>query len=164
MDDADGAIAQLKDEVQILRQRNAELEAAAVEHQRIANALQLSEARFRLLVEQFPLSTQIFAPDGRTVQVNRAWEQLWGVTLDQIRDYNVLHDPQLVTKGIMPYIQRGFAGEAVAIPPILYNPDETLPHRTQHADPRRWVLAFIYPVKDQSGRLREVVLIHEDIT
>ena len=164
MDDAVGAIAQLKDEVQILRQRNAELEAAAVEHQRIANALQLSEARFRLLVEQFPLSTQIFAPDGRTVQVNRAWEQLWGVTLDQIRDYNVLHDPQLVTKGIMPYIQRGFAGEAVAIPPILYNPDETLPHRTQHADPRRWVRAFIYPVKDQSGRLREVVLIHEDIT
>ena len=55
-------------------------------------------------------------------------------------------------------------GEAVNIPPILYDPEETLPQRTSHAEPQRWVQAFIYPVNDQAGRLREVVLIHEDIT
>ncbi len=164
MDDVTTAEVQPMDEVQLLRQRIRELEATAAEHQRIAEALHMSESRFRSLVEQSPLSTQILAPDGRTVQVNRAWEHLWGVSLDEIRDYNILHDPQLVAKGIMPYIHRGFAGEAVAIPPILYNPDDTLPDRTHHADPRRWVRAFIYPVNDQAGQLREVVLIHEDIT
>jgi signal transduction histidine kinase/CheY-like chemotaxis protein len=129
-----------------------------------ARSLAQSEARFRTLVEQSPLSTQILAPDGRTLQVNRAWEELWGVTLDQLRDYNMLKDEQLVAKGIMPYIERGFAGEATDIPAILYDPNETIPGRTTHADPRRWVRAVIYPVRDEQGRIREVVLVHQDIT
>jgi light-regulated signal transduction histidine kinase (bacteriophytochrome) len=35
---------------------------------------------------------------------------------------------------------------------------------TAYEDPRRWVEAFIYPVKDDAGNIREVTLIHEDIT
>jgi PAS domain S-box-containing protein len=131
---------------------------------RAEEALHQSEARFRALMEQSPLSTQVFAPDGRTVRVNRAWQELWGVTLDQIADYNVLHDPQLEAKGIAPYIRRGFAGEATAIPAIEYDPNETIPDRTRHTDAKRWVRAFIYPLRDDRGQLTEVVLIHEDIT
>lgn len=127
-------------------------------------ALRESETRFRLLVEQSPLSIQILSPDGRTLQVNRAWEELWGLTLEHLRDYNMLEDAQLVEKGIMPYIQRAFAGEATAIPPILYDPEETIPNRSKHHNTGRWTQAIMYPVKDSQGRLREVVLIHEDIT
>ena len=123
-----------------------------------------SEALFRSIFEQSPQSIQVFAPDGRTLRVNRAWEELWGVTLDQIGDYNILEDPQLVAKGVMPYIERGFAGEATAIPAVLYDPDETIPDITRHRDPGRWVRAFIYPVKDALGRISEVVLMHEEIT
>src|SRR5215208_3054436 len=90
-------------------------------------ALRVSETRFRLMIEQSPLSTQIFSPDGRTLRVNRACEKLWGVTLDEIPDYNVLQDEQLVEKGLMPYIEEGFAGRAVAIPPVKYDPEETIP-------------------------------------
>ena len=117
MDDPEAIIARLQDELRRLRQRNAELEAVGIEYQHTLDALQNSETRFRLLVEQFPLSIQIFAPDGSTVQVNHAWEQLWGVTLGEMRDYNVLQDPQLEAKGIMPYIKRGFGGQALTIPP-----------------------------------------------
>jgi PAS domain S-box-containing protein len=126
--------------------------------------LRLSEERFRALFEQSPLSTQISSPDGRPVRVNRAWRELWGTDLEDIPDYNLLRDPQLVAKGIMPYIRKGFAGEAATIPAIAYNPDETLPGRTRHPEPTRWVRAFIYPVKDEHGGVREVVLVHEDIT
>jgi PAS domain S-box-containing protein len=127
-------------------------------------AWRLSEERFRAIFEQSPLSTQILATDGRTVAVNRAWEELWGGGLEDLDDYNVLEDPQLAAKGILPYIHRGFAGEATAIPAVQYNPNETLPDRSRHSDPRRWVRAFIYPIRDGGGRLREVVLVHEDIT
>jgi PAS domain S-box-containing protein len=127
-------------------------------------AWRLSEDRFRAIFEQSPLSTQIFATDGRPVAANRAWEELWGASLEDIPDYNVLEDPQLAAKGILPYIRQGFAGEATAIPAIQYNPNETLPDRTRYSDPRRWVRAFIYPIRDGGGRLREVVLVHEDIT
>ena len=125
-------------------------------------ALRASETRFRLMVEQSPLSIQIFSPDGRTLQVNRAWEELWGVTLDKIPEYNVLQDPQLVQKGIMPYIERGFAGKATAVPAVRYEPDASIPSVSDVA--HRWVQAFIYPVRDADGAIQEVVLVHEDIT
>ena len=125
-------------------------------------ALRDSETRFRLMIEQSPLSIQIFSPDGRTVRVNRAWEELWGVTLDKIPGYNVLRDPQLMEKGLMPYIESGFAGEPTAIPPVQYEPDASMPGASEVA--HRWVRAFIYPVKVADGSIQEVVLIHEDIT
>src|ERR671921_3016810 len=132
------------------------------ERRRAEVALRVSETRFRLMIEQSPLSTQIFSPDGRTLRVNRAWEELWGVTLDQIPEYNVLHDPQLVEKGVMPYIEKGFAGRAVAIPPVKYEPGESIPGVSDVA--HRWVQAFIYPVRDEDQNIQEVVLVHEDIT
>jgi PAS domain-containing protein len=116
------------------------------------------------MIEQSPLSIQILSPDGWTLQVNGAWQELWGVTLDDIAGYNLLEDQQLVAKGIMPYIQRGFAGEPTPIPPIMYDPDETIPGLSSYEEPKRWVRAFIYPVKDEAGNVREVVLMHEDVT
>ena len=132
------------------------------ERRRAEEELKVSATRFRLMIEQSPLSIQIFSPDGRTLRVNRAWERLWGVTLDQIPGYNVLRDPQLVEKGLMPYIEVGFAGRAVAIPPVKYEPEETIPNVSGVT--HRWVRAFIYPVKDAGGNVQEVVLVHEDIT
>ena len=134
------------------------------ERKRAEEALQISETRFRTIIEQSPLSIQILSADGRTLQVNRAWETLWGVTLDDVAGYNLLEDQQLAAKGIMPYIQRGFAGEPTSIPPIIYDPEETIPSLTSHEEPERWVKAFIYPIKDEAGTVREVVLMHEDIT
>jgi PAS domain S-box-containing protein len=127
-------------------------------------AMRESEVRFRTLVEQSPLSMQIVSPDGLTLQVNRAWEELWGLTLDDLPEYNLLEDEQLVAKGIMPYIKQGFAGEAAMIPAIAYDPNESLPDRSIHQEPQRWVRGFIYPVKDEDENIREMVLIHEDIT
>jgi PAS domain-containing protein len=96
--------------------------------------------------------------------VNRAWEELWGLTLDQIGDYNVLEDQQLEVKGVAPYLRRAFDVEPVVIPAIEYDPNETIPIRSSHKDPRRWVSAVAYPLKDESGTIREVVLVHQDIT
>ena len=120
------------------------------------------DLRFRTVFEQSPVSTQIFSPDGTILAVNRAWEQLWGVTKDQIAGYNILRDEQLVARKVMPYILRGFSGETADIPAIRYQPDDTIPGVS--AVPYRWVRASIYPVKDEQGTVREVVLMHEDIT
>ena len=136
------------------------------ERKRVEEELKISEERFRNIFEQSPLSVQILSPDGRTVRVNGAWEKLWGVTFGELNciGYNLLEDQQLVERGIMPYIKRGFAGEPTLTPPIMYDPDETSPGVTAHEDSRRWVRAFIYPVKDEAGNIREITLIHEDIT
>ena len=134
------------------------------ERKRAEEALRASEERFRSMVEQSPFSVQILSPDGRTLRVNRAWENLFGLTPDSIADYNMLRDQQLVDKGVMPYILKGFSGEPAAIPPIAYVPDETIPGASDHGGQERWVQAFIYPVKDDAGRVHEVVLMHEDVS
>ncbi len=126
--------------------------------------LRESEGRFRALMEQAPFSVQILSPDGNTLSVNQAWSNLWGVSLEQLAGYNVLQDPQLDAAGVTPYLRRAVAGEAVAIPEVRYDPNETVPGLTRHADPVRWVSAVAYPLKDSGGRVREVVLVHDDIT
>jgi PAS domain S-box-containing protein len=134
------------------------------ELRRVEEALRESEERFRGLMEQAPFSIQVLSADGFTIRVNPAWEELWGINFEQIADYNMLQDPQLEAKGIASYIRRAFAGESVTIPPIEYDPNETLPNRTRHKDPRRWVSAVAYPLKDQAGQVKEVILVHADIT
>ena len=76
----------------------------------------------------------------------------------------MLEDEQLVKNGVMPYIKRAFAGQFAEIPPILYDPEETIPGVTSHAQPKRWTKAVIYPIKNSDGEVQEVVLVHEDIT
>lgn len=135
------------------------------ERRRLEQALVESEELFRSLVEQSPLSVQILSPDGWTLQVNRAWEELWGATLEHLKDYNMLQDRQLVELGIMPYVRRGFEGRPTAIPPVAYDRLQAIPDAVPEGEePHRWVRAHIYPVRDSEGTIRKVVLIHEDFT
>jgi PAS domain S-box-containing protein len=124
----------------------------------------IDDDHFRGLIEFAPFSVQVLSVDGRTLQVNRAWENLWGAKLEHLAGYNMLQDPQLEAKGVAEYIRKAFAGEPVRIPAIEYNPNETLPNITTNEDPSRWVSAVAYPVRGSDGRVSEVVLIHEDIT
>lgn len=125
----------------------------------IEEALRFSENRLQMLIEQSPLSIQIFAPDGSAIAANSAWEALWGARREELKGYNILQDPQLARKGMMLYVQRAFSGEARRIPPMRYDPAEIgKPGRP------RWVEAHIYPVKDASDTLKEVVLLLEDVT
>jgi signal transduction histidine kinase/PAS domain-containing protein len=131
-------------------------------NQEMREKLRASENRYRSLVDQSPFSMQVLSSDGRTLQVNNAWEQLWGVKAKDITGYNPLQDEQLKGKGVVPYLKQGFAGKATQIPPIRYDPSENPAFQGPAND--RWVRAYVYPVKDNTSQVREVVLLHEDVT
>ncbi len=117
---------------------------------------------FKTIFEQSPISTQIFSPDGETLMVNSAWEELWKIKFKQLKSYNVLKDKQLVKTGIMPFIKRGFKGEVIRIPAIRYEPSQTVD--VKGAVPYRWLQARMFPIKDENGKITHLVLQHEDIT
>jgi PAS domain S-box-containing protein len=129
------------------------------ERKRMEDAVRESEERVRAIIEQFPLSIEVMSPDGRTVQVNHAFEKLWGVTLEDLKDYNILHDEQITRLGIMPLIKKGFSGEAVTFPPVQYDGSKTLGFGG-----KKWVQGNIYPVRNAAGSIRNVILVQEDIT
>jgi PAS domain S-box-containing protein len=121
--------------------------------------VQISELRFRTMVEQSPLSIQLFAPDGTSLQANRAWEDLWQSSREQLEGYNILQDPLLRERGALEPIERAFNGEASVIPPVLYDPAAI-----GKSGRARWVEAYLYPVRDELGRICEVVLMLQDVT
>ncbi|MBC8504257.1 MAG: GAF domain-containing protein [Anaerolineales bacterium] len=128
-------------------------------------ALDESETRFRSLIEQSPISTILYTPDGRPIFGNEAAVKLWNISPELMesiyKDYNIFEDQQLLERGLMPYIERGFAGEFVEMPPALYDSSD---EDTSFAGPKRWIKATVYPVKDQENNVREVVFMQEDVT
>jgi signal transduction histidine kinase len=155
-----GVVGRLHDVGEQLNQeRNRRLQAEAT--------LQETESRIRTLVEQSPFSTQIFRPDGSVITINQAFCTLWNVSPADARHivdhYNILKDEQLAKGGLMPYIRQGFTEKFAEIPEIEYDPQKTDMVRDTRLKPK-WVLGYIWPVKDERGRVQQVVLMHQDIT
>ncbi|WP_193199879.1 EAL domain-containing protein [Nostoc sp. MG11] len=115
--------------------------------------------RLRSLIEQAPFIIQRFAPDGSLLHTNPIWEQIWGTTRDTLEDYNLLQDPQVKMLGQLSMIQKAFVGESVALPPVFYNP--AVSGRQGRA---LWIELFLYPIKDATGNVQEVVGIANNIT
>ena len=130
------------------------------------NGEHASARRFHTLFAHAPFSVQLIDKSGRTLQVNDAWKALWVEAADPALlehvlsgAYNILADPQLREKGILAFLERAFAGESVRIPPALYDPAEmNMPGRA------RWVQASAHPIRDDEGEVREVMLMHEDVS
>lgn len=130
------------------------------ERKKADEALRISENRFRGLFEQSPFAIHTYAPDGYSLEVNDAWARIYGIEPDEMAGYNVLEDPEIKRQGVLLYVQRVFAGEALELPSV-YNVKEG-----SNGTPaqKRWIRAFGYPIKDSDGSIREVVFVVEDIT
>jgi PAS domain-containing protein len=109
---------------------------------RSRRTLLVSEQRFRTLVEQSPFGIQVLAVDGGTVQVNPAWERLWGKNASQ--------DSRDANESLLPVIERAFKGHQ----------GETSPK------PTRVSSGFDRSSTDQGsgGLVRNVIVMHEDVT
>jgi PAS domain S-box-containing protein len=143
--------------VVVLRRAGRIQREAAAELKVAVQAARDSERRWKLLFEESPLSVQIFQPDGQTKQFNHAWKQLFRLDEAAGYDFNVLKAPDLIASGAVDHIRKAFEGEVVHVPPVPYVPK---------IDPSdiRWIGAVLYPLKNETGQVMEVVTIHSDIT
>ncbi len=126
-----------------------------------------SEKRYRMLINQSPLPTIIYNPDGRLKMYNQSAIDSWGLAPQDLEhilsSYNILEDPQLAEIGILSFIKKGFSGEPITTPANKYE-------FTRHEDTgkivvdERWIVNHCYPVKDEADNVVEVVLVQEDIT
>lgn len=119
------------------------------------------QLRFREIIRQSPLSTFVQDASGKVKYVNEAFTKLWGLTVEDLAEYNSLEDENAETLGIKSYIERAFAGEVVEIPPIFYDPKKTAAVGGGNAC---WIKTFAYPIKDNAGRVIEIVTMHEDVS
>ena len=129
-----------------------------------------SEEQFRNLMEQSPLAIEILMPDGRISQVNDAWIRLWGtneeVTAQVLKEYNMLTDKQLKDLGVLPMVEKAFAGQRVVLPPIEYSGNRAAEEMglTDIEAKSPWIQCHLYPVKDANGEIEYIVNTYMDIT
>lgn len=126
-------------------------------------ALSVSKERFRTQMIQSPMVMEIYALDGLQIEVNRAYEKLWGFPASTtVNKFNVLKSKEVEDTGLMEYVKRGYAGETVTIPEYIFDPTG----ETESGGPGRvrWLSTKIYPLKDSSGNVVNIVITHEDIT
>ena len=67
------------------------------------------------IIEHFPYPIQIYAPDGKSVLVNKALLEEYSVSsLDMVvGKYNIFKDPDIIATGQMDKIKLAFQGETV---------------------------------------------------
>ncbi len=153
-----------------VRVRTADLEAEIVERANAEELLRDSEEKFRYLMEQSPLSMQIFNLDGQIIRVNEAWLELWGISEEDLSEvfekYNILEDEEVRKLGIMPLIEKAFKGEVLTLPVIEYDAPSTMENlEIDHVKAnKRWIQARLYPIRNSKGEVVNVVDIEEDIT
>ncbi|MBI5506048.1 MAG: PAS domain S-box protein [Deltaproteobacteria bacterium] len=129
------------------------------ERRRAEEALRASETRLRGIIDQAPYSIQVFAPDGSITHVNEAWERVWQLPRSVLTGYNILHDARTRSADRVQALGRALGGECVAMPEIFYDPAEAGLQGVAH-----WLEIFLYPLRDHTGRVSELVVMSRDVT
>lgn len=127
------------------------------------DALLESEERFKLTIQQSPAVIELYDPEGTQVEVNHAYEELWGFPAEHtLQKFNLFKSEEVKRTGLINYIQKAYAGEIVTIPPYEY--DATGQTEANGLGRKRWLKTRIYPLTDTSGKIKNIVITHEDIT
>ncbi|UII28511.1 PAS domain S-box protein [Fulvivirga maritima] len=125
-------------------------------------------AKYQSLVAESPVATAIFLPGGKMQYFNPAYARLWDMDdkmgMEMLEKYNILDDDQLLDLGIMPFVQKGFGGETSELPPTYYDPADTKSWYKNKIGEKKYVRGHIYPVKNNLGIVKEVVIVLSDIT
>jgi len=133
------------------------------ERRQMERALQESEDRFKLMMQQSPSVIEFYDLDGLQVEVNRAYEELWGFPASHtVGKFNVLASAEVKETGLIDYVERAYAGEAVTVPE--YEFDSRGETEGKGKGRIRWLSTHIYPLKDSAGTVQHIVITHEDIT
>jgi len=128
---------------------------------RKGEALRESEKNFRTVIDQAPMSTEIYELTGFQIQVNKAWEKMWdAIPEDAIGKFNVLTDPQMKKLSVYPQIKDAFFEHNRQFIEEWYFD----PGASGFKARARYMRSHIYPIRNEKGEVRNIVVTHEDIT
>lgn len=128
------------------------------ERKQMLDSLKASEAKFRNLVDQSPLSIEILDMEGNLVSANNAWEQMWGLNKqEEINRFNIFSHPAMRKSELLPYLKRVFKGERINLPILKFNPSNG-----QRGD--LYIRTYYYPIKNSDGVPQNMVILQEDLT
>jgi PAS domain S-box-containing protein len=125
------------------------------------DALELTEKNLEDIVNLSPFAFALFDSNGVVVQVNDTWEKQWQIPKELVLGkFNVLKSKQIVDTGLLPVVQRVFAGDTIKSYELAFDP--SIEPVSWGKGRRRWLSVTAYSIKTASGLA--VAVLSEDIT
>lgn len=123
---------------------------------------------FEQVYMQSSISTQILDKDGWCVRINPKLSELFGVLPGDIegKKYNIFRDKVLINENIIPILRKVFDKGETAEWEISFDIGASADSQKVKILRRakKWFHNKAYPVFDQNGKIRNVIIHHEDIT
>ncbi|MEO0377322.1 MAG: PAS domain S-box protein, partial [Cyanobacteria bacterium P01_A01_bin.17] len=150
--------AQLQQDNKRLKTQCETLETELAELQQRYQAISRSEARYRQVVENSPISISFLSADGQHVEANAAFERMMGFTVEDSKrvGFNVFTDPALKENGTGPYMLRALAGETVIEPPTNFY-DASQLYGKEAVEKYTPGQGHYFPIWDENGEVQEIV-------
>lgn len=125
--------------------------------------LKESEEKFKSLMQQSPFVVELYDLNGLQISVNKAYEELWDIPAETtLNKFNVLESKEVEETGLLEYVKRAYAGDSVVVPEYIFDPSGDT--EAKGVGRRRWLNTRIYPLKSESGKVKNIVIVHQDIT
>ena len=127
-------------------------------------ALQESELFNRAVIERSPLGVSVRNKYGKLLNCNRAWQEIWNKSDEDVRKYIAKEKAALEFNKKDDYLKQWHTEirQIYEQGGYLHIPEaKTLYHDTGK---ERWVAQFFYAIKNDNGTVEKVVILTEDIT
>ncbi|MCZ4695998.1 PAS domain-containing sensor histidine kinase [Ancylomarina euxinus] len=129
--------------------------------ERAEEKLRKSEKRLSLLMQESPYVIEIYSEDGIQRYVNKAHNNFWGVPSSKtLNKFNIKGGKDVKKSDNLQYVQKAFQGHSVRVPEF----EIQIKNYNSGLLETRWLSSRMYPLKDDEGRVTNVVITHEDIT
>jgi len=134
------------------------------ERRRSERALRTSEALNRAIIEHSPVGISVRSPTGKLLSYNRAWQEIWGMT-----DEDILQDLKTARAELrfdtkdsylgdwLPEVERVYRGGGT-----LFIPELTISKPTFSGE--KQVSQYFYALPGAGGGIDRVVVITQDVT
>lgn len=133
------------------------------DRKQVFEKIQESEEKFKSLMHQSPFVVELYDIDGLQISVNKSYEELWGFPAETtVNSFNVLKSKEVADSGLITYINRAYAGASVDVPEFKFDP--TGETEAKGEGRVRWLSTRIYPIKNQSNEVQNIVIVHQDVT
>ncbi len=131
--------------------------------QQTHQSLKNSQSRFLALFEQCPLSMLLFSPTGYIRFANQAFENFFNIEVQDLiaSNFNIIEHEIILSSPVFEHVIKGFTQKIVELPQTIFFFDRSIKIVNKKDS---WLRCFIYPVKDDSGNVIEVVMMHKDIS
>ncbi len=144
-----------------LQQEKQRLQAKLTELRSRYESLQQSEARYRQIFANAPISFLCISTEGKPIEMNSAAEQFLGWTIAEANEtsFNGFTETTLLENGTISSFEKAIAGETVIEPPMYFDPGSTIGQGQW-----KWAQGHYYPIRDAAGQVQEVVEVALDLT